>query len=128
MFNLWREASWKERISTILLTILAVAFCAAMTWGVLTGRIKFPAPVNRNAIPANVVHSPLASERLETCVRSNVSVSTSGGQRVGDVNTPVSSSKHIYEAALIECLYAAGFELKYNGEPVRRVVESTPEV
>lgn len=64
--------------------------------------------VDPNAIPTNVQHSTLAADKLTECERS--STYTREGR------------DSFYPNRMIECLYTAGFEIRYNGEPIRRVV------
>lgn len=64
--------------------------------------------IDPNAIPSNVQHSTLAADKLTECERS--STYTREGW------------DSFYPNRMIECLYTAGFEIRYNGEPIRRVV------
>lgn len=125
MIEAWKNASVKERIGAVLITAAMAIFVAGMLWAALSGNVRFTI-VDPNDIPANVQHSPLAVEHLEACMNQNVRVSASGGLRVGNQTTPVTTSKSVYPNGLIECLYAAGFTLEYNGEPVRREVTPAP--
>lgn len=83
-------------VLTLVLTVVIVVL------SIISGSTK-------NNIPENVEHSTIAVQKVETCVRAN-----SGATEYGLT---------LYPNALIECLYMSGIELRYNGEPVRRVTE-----
>lgn len=108
MIQAWKDADWFERFMSLVFTLAMIAFVAFFLFGILTGRFEWPAWVDPNAIPASVQHSPIAIEKLIECEHSS-----SYGQKGRD---------SFYANAMVECLYASGFEIEYNGEPVRREV------
>lgn len=84
----------------LILILVAVLVIIGLS---LIGGIKF---TDYNAIPTNVQHSTVASPQVLACMQT----STGHGKY-----------SNVYrEHQMIECLYAAGFTLEYNGEPVRR--------
>lgn len=100
-----------SRLLFALVVIMCVGGIGFTAWAAFTGRIPAGAATNPNTRPSNVEHSPLAVEKMRTC----------WGEATYDTSD---SRARFYPDQMIECLYAVGITLEYNGEPVRR--ERTP--
>lgn len=122
MIQAWKDADWGERTGAILLALVSVLLAMVVVWA--GGIVRQPrAYTDPNAISDTISHSPIAITHIASCADRHVQVSTSGGYSFGGgVTAPASSSKYVHANAMVECLYAAGLTLEYNGEPVRREV------